>query len=214
LAATQEAAGTEQGRSDVDDAHVLMVSRVTLGDPGTLTGGYLYHQRIAALAPRFAAHVRFVSVPAAPFPLPVATGPLVLRRLARQHPDVLLLDSIAAGYLGPWLPPRRSRIPVVAVLHQPPGGIDHGRVRTATQALLDRWAYRTASPLSAASAALADDLAAAGLPRARLRVVPPGRDVAPSPVKAPAISGWAGARRCCRPGTGWRARGCSTCSRR
>ncbi|MCW2706024.1 MAG: hypothetical protein JWQ37_4019, partial [Blastococcus sp.] len=41
LAATQEAAGTEQGRSDVDDAHVLMVSRVTLGDPGTLTGGYL-----------------------------------------------------------------------------------------------------------------------------------------------------------------------------
>ena len=169
----------------MDDAHVLVVSLVTLGYPGTLTGGYLYHQRIAALAPRFAAHVRFVSVPAAPFPLPVATGPLVFRWLARQHPDVLLLNSIAAGYLGTWLPARRSRIPVVAVLHQPPGGIDHGRVRTATQALLDRWAYRTASPLLAASAALADDLAAAGLPRARLRVVPPGRDVAPSPAKAP-----------------------------
>jgi glycosyltransferase involved in cell wall biosynthesis len=166
----------------VDDVHVLMVSLVTLGDPGTLTGGYLYHRRIAALAPRFDARVEFVCVPAAPFPLPVAAGPLVLRRLARQHPDVLLLDSIAAGYLAPWLPVRRRpRTPVVAILHQPPGGIDHGRVRTATQAVLDRWAYRSTTPLLAASAALAEDLAAAGLPRARLRVVPPGRDVAPLP---------------------------------
>jgi glycosyltransferase involved in cell wall biosynthesis len=165
----------------MDDPHPLMVSLITLGDPGTLTGGYLYHRRIAALAPRFGARVQFVSVPAAPFPLPVAAGPLVLRRLARQRPDVLLLDSIAAGYLGPWLPARRPRSPVVAILHQPPGGIDHGRVRTATQAVLDRWAYRSASRLLAASAALADDLEAAGLPPRRLRVAPPGRDVAPSP---------------------------------
>jgi glycosyltransferase involved in cell wall biosynthesis len=169
----------------VDDAHVLMVSLVTLGDPGTLTGGYLYHQRIAALAPRFDALVRFVSVPAAPFPLPVAAGPWVLRRLTRQRPDVLLLDSIAAGYLGPWLPARHPRTPVVAILHQPPGGIDHGPVRTATQAVLDRWAYRGASRLLAASAALADDLETAGLSRGRLRVVPPGRDVAPSPGRPP-----------------------------
>jgi glycosyltransferase involved in cell wall biosynthesis len=164
----------------VGDAHPLMVSLVTLGDPGTLTGGYLYHRRIAALAPRFDARVRFVSVPTAPFPLPVAAGPVVLRRLARQRPDVLLLDSIAAGYLAPWLPARRPRAPVVAILHQPPGGIDHGRLRTATQAILDRWAYRPAVRLLAASAALADDLESAGLPRARLTVVPPGRDVAPS----------------------------------
>jgi glycosyltransferase involved in cell wall biosynthesis len=169
----------------VDDAHVLMVSLVTLGDPATLTGGYLYHQRIAALAPRCGARVRFVSVPAAPFPLPVAAGPWVLRRLARQRSDVVLLDSIAAGYLGPWLPARRPRTPVVAILHQPPGGIDHGPLRTATQAVLDRWTYRAASRLLAASAALADELEAAGLPRARLTVVPPGRDVAPSPGAPP-----------------------------
>jgi glycosyltransferase involved in cell wall biosynthesis len=129
--------------------------------------------------------VQFVSVPVAPFPLPVAAGPWVLRRLARQRADVVLLDSIAAGYLGPWLPARRPRIPVAAILHQPPGGIDHPPVRTATQAVLDRWAYRTASRLLAASAALADDLEAAGLPRARLTVVPPGRDVAPSPASPP-----------------------------
>jgi glycosyltransferase involved in cell wall biosynthesis len=169
----------------VDDPHGLMVSLITLGDPGTLTGGYLYHQRIAALAPRFGARVRFVSVPSAPFPLPVAAGPWVLRQVARQRPDVVLLDSIAAGYVGPWLPVRRSRTPVAAILHQPPGGIDHPRARAAAQALLDRWAYRPAVRLLAASAALADDLAAAGLPRDRLTVVPPGRDVAPSPGPPP-----------------------------
>jgi glycosyltransferase involved in cell wall biosynthesis len=162
-----------------------MVSLITLGDPATLTGGYLYHQRIAALAPRFDAQVRFVSVPAARFPLPLAAGPWVLRRLARQRPHLVLLDSIAAGYLGPWLAARRPHTPVVAILHQPPGGIDHGRARTTTQAILDRWAYRAASRLLAASAALADDLEAAGLPRARLTVVPPGRDVAPSPGPPP-----------------------------
>ena len=162
-----------------------MVSLITLGDPGTLTGGYLYHRRIAALAPRFGARIRFVSVPPAPFPLPLAAGPLVLRRLAVQHPDLVLIDSIAAGYLAPWLPLRRPRTPSAAILHQPPGGIDSGAVRTALQAALDRLAYRGDFPLLAASAALADDLAAAGLPRHRLRVVPPGRDVAPAPATPP-----------------------------
>jgi glycosyltransferase involved in cell wall biosynthesis len=185
LSAAQQSAGAEGRGGDVDDPHGLMLSLITLGDPATLTGGYLYHQRIAALAPRFGARVRFVSVPAAPFPLPVATGPWILRQVARQRPDVVLLDSIAAGYVGPWLPLRRPRTPVAAILHQPPGGIDHGRARTAAQALLDRWAYRPAVRLLAASAALADDLAAAGLPRDRLTVVPPGRDVAPTPGPPP-----------------------------
>jgi glycosyltransferase involved in cell wall biosynthesis len=169
----------------MDDPHELMVSLITLGDPRTLTGGYLYHQRVAALAPRFGATVRFVSVPAASFPLPVAAGPWVLREVARQRPDVVLLDSIAAGYVGPWLPARRSRTPVAAILHQPPGGIDHRPVRTATQAVLDRWAYRSAARLLAASAALADDLRAMGVPPERLRVVPPGRDVAAAPATPP-----------------------------
>jgi glycosyltransferase involved in cell wall biosynthesis len=169
----------------MDDPHLLMVSLITLGDPGTLTGGYLYHQRIAALAPRFGARVQFVSVPAAPFPLPVAAGPSVLRRLARQRPDVILLDSIAAGFVGPWLPARRPRAPVVAILHQPPGGIDHPPLRRTAQAALDRWAYRGVARLLPASAALAEDLVAAGLPRARMTVVPPGRDVAGSPGTSP-----------------------------
>ena len=36
----------------------------------------------------------------------------------------VLLDSIAAAYVGPFL--GSALPPVVAILHQPPGGIDHG----------------------------------------------------------------------------------------
>ena len=97
---------------------------------------------------------------------------------------MLLLDSIAGGYLAPWLPwwarRRRGRIPLVGIVHQPPGGIDSGPVRTAVQRVLDRAAYRFAVRLLVASDPLADDLRAAGVRDERLRVVPPGRDVAPA----------------------------------
>jgi glycosyltransferase involved in cell wall biosynthesis len=67
---------------------------------------------------------------------------------------------------------------LIGVLHQPPGGIDHGRWRTRLQAPLDRLAYRRARLLIVASELLADELAARGIERERIRVVPPGRDVA------------------------------------
>jgi glycosyltransferase involved in cell wall biosynthesis len=68
---------------------------------------------------------------------------------------------------------------MVAMLHQPPGGIDHGPVRTQLLAILDRSTYRRAARLLVASRALADELQSAGFATNRLRVVPPGRDVAP-----------------------------------
>jgi glycosyltransferase involved in cell wall biosynthesis len=64
------------------------------------------------------------------------------------------------------------------MLHQPPGGIDHGPIRSAVQAHLDRLAYAKARLLLVASDSLADQLHAEGIPRERMRVVPPGRDVA------------------------------------
>jgi glycosyltransferase involved in cell wall biosynthesis len=152
---------------------ILTVSLVTLGDPGRLTGGYRYHRRMAELAPGCGATVDFVSFPDRPFPLPTLAGPAVLRR---ARADVVVLDSIAAAFLGPWLP-GRSRAPTVGSLHQPPGGIDHGPVRRVLQQALDRRAYRRARLLIVASQALGDELAAQGFPRARIRVVPPGRDL-------------------------------------
>jgi glycosyltransferase involved in cell wall biosynthesis len=152
---------------------ILTVSLVTLGDPGRLTGGYRYHRRMAELAPACGAAVRFVSFPDRPFPLPTLAGPAVLRQ---AQADVVVLDSIAAAFLAPWLP-GRPRAPLVGSLHQPPGGIDHGPLRRAVQAPMDRLAYRHTRLLLVASQALGDELADQGYPPARIRVVPPGRDL-------------------------------------
>jgi glycosyltransferase involved in cell wall biosynthesis len=161
---------------------ILTVSLVTLGDPGRLTGGYRYHRRMAELAPSCGASVEFVSFPDRPFPLPALAGRAVL---GRAGADVLVLDSIAAAFLGPWLVWRR-RMPMVGSLHQPPGGIDHGPVRRALQAPLDRWAWRQARLLVVASQALGDEVAAQGFPPERIRVVPPGRDL-PAPAGHPPV---------------------------
>jgi glycosyltransferase involved in cell wall biosynthesis len=163
----------------VNDAH-LSIALLTLGDPARMTGGYLYHRRIADLAPRFNARVAFVSFPERPFPLAALDAPAVLRRATASGAEALVLDSIVAAYLAPSLLVARPRSPLVGMLHQPPGGIDFGRLRMAVQARLDRLAWSRAPLLMVASRALMEDLAATGMPRARMRVVPPGRDVAPA----------------------------------
>ncbi|HEX6417725.1 MAG TPA: glycosyltransferase family 4 protein [Acidimicrobiales bacterium] len=154
---------------------MLAASLLTLGSPEQLTGGYLYHRRLAELAPRHGARIDLVSLPGLPFPLPAALGGRVRRWAAAA--DVLVVDSIAAAYVAPW----RPRPPLAAVLHQPPGGIDHGPVRRAAQAPLDRALYRRCSLLVLAS----DTLAAADLPPVPTVVVPPGRDVAHPPERPP-----------------------------
>src|SRR5436190_19892738 len=164
---------------------ILTIALLTLGDPGRLTGGYLYHQRLVQLAPRHGSRIEFVSFPDRPFPLAALHAPAVLRRARALGAGVLVLDSIAAAFLGPWLTLRPPTVPLVGMLHQPPGGIDHGPIRTAVQARLDRLAYHHARRLLVASESLADALRADGVPSAQLGVVPPGRDVAatvgPSP---------------------------------
>jgi glycosyltransferase involved in cell wall biosynthesis len=102
----------------------------------------------------------------------------VFDRIRALRPRAVLLDSIAAAFAGPWLAARSPPAPVIGVLHQPPGGIDHGRWRASLQAPLDRVAYRKARMLIVASDFLADQLAAEGIAHNRIRVVPPGRDVA------------------------------------
>jgi glycosyltransferase involved in cell wall biosynthesis len=156
----------------------LSVALLTLGDPGKLTGGYLYHRRMAEEAPNCGARIDFVSFPERPFPLAILDAAEVLRRAADLGANALVVDSIAAAFLGPSLVLRPPEIPLVAMLHQPPGGIDHGPVRTAMQSVLDRLAYRRARLLLVASDSLSGELAAMGVPRKKLRVVPPGRDLA------------------------------------
>ena len=134
---------------------------------------------MAEAAPAHGARIRFLSFPERPFPLSAFRGAALLRRARERSGGAILLDSIAAAFAAPALAAGGAGLPVVGVLHQPPGGIDHGRVRTRAQAPLDRLAWREAKLLIVASEHLAEELVAAGLARSRLRVVPPGRDVAP-----------------------------------
>ena len=156
----------------------LTVALLTLGDPGRLTGGYLFHRRISDLAAQNDGRIEFVSFPDRQFPLAAVDAPAVLRRAQATGALALVVDSICAAFLGPWLTLRAPRLPIIAMLHQPPGGIDYGPPRSTVQAWLDRLAYRRARLLMVASESLFDELVASGMSKDRLVVVPPGRDVA------------------------------------
>jgi glycosyltransferase involved in cell wall biosynthesis len=153
---------------------MLTISLVTLGSPDQLTGGYLYHRRMAAWAPAHDARLEFVSVPNWPLALAAATAGRRLRQ-ARQA-DVTVIDSIAACFLVPWRLPR----PAAAIVHQSPGGIDSRVMRRTAQARLDRLVYARCDLLILASRALLDEVCGQ-----RTVVVPPGCDLvvaAPGPL--------------------------------
>ncbi len=154
---------------------------ITLGDPTQLTGGYLFHQRLAQLAPAHAATLEFVSFPERPFPWGIADARRVIREVESRQPDAVITDSIVAWCLAFDAP----RLPMLGMLHQPPGGIDFPRARTSVQRQLDRLAYRHLRRLLAASDSLAEELRAQGQPPDRISVVPPGRDVATGAGPAP-----------------------------
>jgi len=159
---------------------MLTIGLLTLGDPGRLTGGYLYHQRMAAAAGDHDAHIVFTSFPVYPFPLPALRAGQVLREARRSGADLVLVDSIVAAFLAPWLVTHRFDCPLAAIVHQPPGGIDHRWLRTRVQSVADLGTYRRMRRLLVASDALVVTFTARGFPRQRVRVVAPGRDVAPA----------------------------------
>jgi glycosyltransferase involved in cell wall biosynthesis len=149
---------------------------LTLGDPVRVTGGYLFHRRLADRAAQHDMEIEFVSVPDLPLAWSMMTGPFWLRHPALEHADALVLDSIAAAPAAPWL--AHLRVPTLGMLHQPLGGMDTGRLARSLRAQFDRWAYRRAELLMVASDWLAEQLASAGIPRSLLLVVPPGKDPA------------------------------------
>ena len=154
---------------------MLVVSLLTLGDPQQLTGGYLYHRRMAERAADHDARIDFVSVSRRRNPLTTGGGA-----------DVVLVDSIAAARVAPWLWYRSPAAPLAAVLHQPPGGIDGGSVRRRAERDVDQSLYRRCRLLIAASEALADELADVHrLPVDRIRVVAPGCDAGPPSPEPP-----------------------------
>ena len=157
---------------------MLSVSLLTLGSPEQLTGGYLYHRRIADLAPANDSELCFVSFAPQQFPLPVLKADAVMRKTRETNPDVVLIDSIVAAFLSFWLPTHRFPIPLAAILHQQPGGIDHEGLRRLIQVPLDIATYRHTSLLVLASHALLGTLPRNLRHGREIVIVPPGRDVA------------------------------------
>jgi glycosyltransferase involved in cell wall biosynthesis len=131
-----------------------------------VTGGHLYHRRMAEAAGSRGATIEFISVHG-------------LRNPLREARGVVLVDSLAAWAVAPWLlAGRRHRGPIAAILHQPPGGVGQGEIRTTLQRPLDRALYRRCDLLIAASTALGHDLVDRyGLPADRVCVVEPGSDL-------------------------------------
>jgi len=154
---------------------LLRVALVTVGDPAALTGGYLYHRRMARAARANDATLSFVSFPDRPFPLPALAGSHVAKKIRKQRPDVVALDSIAAAFAAPSL--RRFPGPLAAIVHQSPGGIGHGALRTLVQRRLDLDAYRRCDRIMIASETLIDELKRHGVKPERIVFVAPGRDV-------------------------------------
>jgi glycosyltransferase involved in cell wall biosynthesis len=158
----------------------MRVALLTRGSPTQITGGHLYHRRMAEAAPSHGAVIDFVSVHAYRDPLSRAA-------------DIVLVDSIAAWAVAPWVLAGRRRPPLAAVLHQPPGGVGQGRMRTALQGPLDLLTYRRCRLLIAASAALGEALVLEHvLPRERVCVIEPGSDL---PIAAPPLKGLRDGRR-------------------
>ncbi len=158
----------------------LRLALLTAGDPTQRTGGYLYQQRMAQAAPLHGAEIVFKAIPSRALPLATIEVPGLLRQVRGY--DAILLDSIAAAASAPWL--RGGIPPVIGLLHQVPGGVDHGRLRRAMQSRLDRFAYDRCRALIVVSDYLARCLIASDVDSQRISVVPPGRDLAgsaPSP---------------------------------
>ncbi|MGI9028599.1 MAG: glycosyltransferase family 4 protein [Ilumatobacteraceae bacterium] len=156
---------------------MLRIALVTQGDPDRVSGGSIYHRRIAELADAHGAEIRFVVMPSRPFPLAIVDGPAALRE-AREGADVMVVDSLASNTLGPWISAGLGRdVPIVGSVHQDVGGVDSGAVRRVLQARLDRMAWAGAAHLVVPSEHLAAQLVAHGLDRSTITVVQPGRDL-------------------------------------
>ena len=145
---------------------MLRVHLLTQGSPASVTGGHLYHRRMAEAAPAHDAKITFAQT-----------------RVGQGRPgdaDVVVIDSLAAWCLAPSLLVRRQLRPLVAMVHQQPGGVDVSPARHRLQQAADRFVYRRCDLVLTASRSLADALVAEhGIDAERVRLVEPGCDLPP-----------------------------------
>lgn len=151
---------------------------VSLGDPDRLTGGNRYNRLVVERAARHDARISLLSADERPWPRLLSGGPRLLARALAAHPDALLVDSLVTAALALPVTARRPPVPVIGLLHQPPGGVGRPDQRARLQAALDRRFDRAARALIVPGESLAAELRATGIPAERIRVVPPGTELA------------------------------------
>jgi glycosyltransferase involved in cell wall biosynthesis len=135
---------------------------LTAGDPNALSGGSLYHRRIAERA--------------APSGVDVDIRPLEGRRDVEpptRDADVVVVDSLVASRVRPG----SFAVPVVASVHQLPGGLSGPRPVRAVRARRDLRLYRNADAVVVPSAFLRGALTRAGVPPDVVHVVEPGSEI-------------------------------------
>jgi glycosyltransferase involved in cell wall biosynthesis len=167
-------------------AGIVVTSRialVTAGDPGRLTGGYLYNRQILKSLAESGCEVDEIVVPDRHYPLAV----LALRSaLEQRRPDVAIVDSIAIGLIVPllgWLR-QRKQIRIVSLVHALPSDLSSNWQRPGWR-LLERRLLTSSDRIIAVSGDLRARLIEAGSPPDRTFVVTPGRDGLPSPQTSP-----------------------------
>ena len=152
----------------------LRVTLLTGGSPSQLTGGHLFHRRMIDAAPAHGARIETTIVHPLrrPFPRPAGRS-------------VVLVDSLVAARVAPWAARVGHRHRLAAIVHQRPGGVDHGALRTAVQRCSDLALYHRCALLLAVSDAVAADLTErAHIRDDRIVVVTPGCDL-PAPAARP-----------------------------
>ena len=92
--------------------------------------------------------------------------------------EVVVIDSLEAWKVATALS-RRQRPRAIALIHQPPGGVDGPQWLRRVRRVLDIAAYRRCDLIIAAGPVVADMLRDEGIDPARMEVIAPGSDLPP-----------------------------------
>ncbi len=152
------------------------------GDPATLTGGYLYDQRIAQGLRERGWHV-FVHALDASFPLPSRAALEDADALLSSLPDAatVVIDGLAFGGMPALAERHATRLRLFALVHHPLA--DETGLDAESRALLlarERRALAAARGVIVTSRFTARSLTVYGVDPARIAVVEPGVDPAPA----------------------------------
>jgi len=147
-----------------------IVSLLT-GDSDMPTGGHIYNRHMSEEAARHGVSLEMI--------------PLDRSLDLARVPGQILIDSLVAWSAAARLPGGDPR-PMSALVHQVPGGVEGPTILRRARRLADLALYRKCDLIIAASTYLGDELKAAGLPKDRIRIVPPGRNIPDDESASPA----------------------------